>query len=435
MTDKTTKSSRTSRLLKAAAVFGGSGAGANAAQPEAAASDALSEGLKNLLDTARNRSRMDPGQLKGFLFERINVEKFNVDAARKGLDIRARLIADKPGGWNDPVVDIELIQNGEVVQQVQAKASDNATWLAKVASRLRYKKTTRLVPDDMADAVNEIVAEEYSVTGRLEQSGATSGGTTNAELRQATEHPRLYAFREEVLQIAREASITGVYAASTGAVLGGAVSAIRNSYSYAQGKIDRAQAAKNVAGDTLDSGVRSGGAAVLGTLIRHGAAKAGFQTLSKANVAAAVASGLMESGGIVREYYKGDITAETTAERLGQTGCTTIAGIYAGAATGAAFGPVGAAVGSVAGFLVAAMVYQSCMDAFKSARLSGKEAERVAALSYEAVQVMERQRKAIDHELAGLSNDQRAKVDGYFAAAELALLTDQSDGDDQTYRV
>lgn len=434
MTDKTRKSSKTSRLFKAVAEFGGIAAGANAAQAEAAASDALSEGLTKLLDTATNLSGMDPGQLKGFLFERISVAKFNVDAARKGLDIRARLTADKPSGWNDPVVDIELIQNGEIVQQVQAKASDNTTWLAKVVSKLRYKKTTRLVPDDMADAVNEIVAEEHSVTGRLEQSGATSGGTTTAELRQATEHPRLYAFRQELLQIAREASMTGIYAASTGAVLGGAVSAIRNTYSCAQGKIDRTQAAKNVAGDTLDSGMRSGVAAVLGTLIRHGALKVGSQALSKANVANAVALGLMEAGGTVREYCKGDITREAAAERLGQTGCTTMSGIYVGAATGAALGPVGAAVGSVAGFLVAAMVYQSCMDAFKSARLSGKEAERVAALSYEAVQVMERQRQAIDHELAGLSNVQRAEVDGYFAAAELALLTDQSNGDDQTYR-
>ncbi len=132
MQDKTTKSSSSSRLLKAAAVFGGSGAGANTAQAEAAASDALSEGLKKLLDTATKLSGMDPGQLKGFLFARINVAKFNVDAARKGLDIRARLTADKLGEWNDPVVDIELIQNREVLEKVQSKASDNPTWLAMV---------------------------------------------------------------------------------------------------------------------------------------------------------------------------------------------------------------------------------------------------------------------------------------------------------------
>ena len=152
----------------------------------------------------------------------------------------------------------------------------------------------------------------------------------------------------------------------------------------------------------------------------------GLQTLSKGNVASAVASGLLEAGGIVREYTRGDITAEKVTERLGQTGCTTISGIYIGAATGAALGPVGAAVGSVAGFLLAAMVYQSCMEMFKEARLSRKEAKRLAALGYEAVQLMERERQALEDDLAELSHEQRADIDQYFSAVELALLTDQS---------
>ena len=84
-------------------------------------------------------------------------------------------------------------------------------------------KTTRLVPEDMAEAVNEIVREEQSVTGQLKQSGAASGGTTNAELRHATNHTRFYAFKLEAIQFAREATITGVYAATAGAALGGAI--------------------------------------------------------------------------------------------------------------------------------------------------------------------------------------------------------------------
>ena len=426
MTDKTTKSGKSHRVLEEAAVFGGSAAGAGGANLEAAASDALGEGLKQLLDTAAKFSGMSPGLLKGFLFERIEVAKFNVDAARKGLDIRARLTADQPGGWNHPIVDIEVIRSGQVVQEIQAKASENLVWLTKAVSKLRYGKTTRLVPEDMAEAVNEIVREEQSVTGQLKQSGAASGGSTNAELRHATNHTRFYAFKLEAIQFAREATITGVYAATAGAALGGAMSAIRNTFAYAQGKVDRRQAARNVGVDMVDSGARSGLAAVLGTLIRYSAFRVGLQTLSKGNVASAVASGLLEAGGIVREYTRGDITAEKVTERLGQTGCTTISGIYIGAATGAALGPVGAAVGSVAGFLLAAMVYQSCMEMFKEARLSRKEAKRLAALGYEAVQLMERERQALEDDLAELSHEQRADIDQYFSAVELALLTDQS---------
>ena len=426
MADKTRTSGKTRRPLKKAAAFGGSAAGAGAAHAEAAASDALGVGLKQLLDTATKYSDMGADQLKGFLFERIEVAKLNVDAARKGLGIRARLTADLPGRWNDPIVDIEVIQNGNVVQQVQAKASENSAWSAKVASKLRYDNTTRLVPDNMADTVNKIVPEEKSVTGQLEQSGAASGGTTTSELRYATKFTRAYAFKLEAIQMAREATVTGVYATAAGAVLGGAVSAIRNTYAYAQGKIDRTQATKNMGVEMLESGTRSGVAAVLGTLIRYSASRAGLQTLSKANVAAAVASGLLDAGAIVREYSKGDMTAETVAERLGQTGCTTISGIYAGAATGAVLGPVGAAVGSVAGFMLAAMVYQSCLDVFKEAQLGRDGSKRLAALGYEAVQVMERQRQALEAELAELPDELRTDLDRNFTNVELALLTDQS---------
>ena len=61
------------------------------------------------------------------------------------------------------------------------------------------------------------------------------------------------------------------------------MSTIRNAYAYSQGRIGGKEASKNIAGDAAESGVRSGGAAMLGTLIRHGAARAGLQTLNKAS--------------------------------------------------------------------------------------------------------------------------------------------------------
>ena len=426
MTDERKKLGKLRRFLEEAAAFGGSAAGAGSATLEAAASDALGGGMKQLLHTAEIFSGISPGLLKGFLFERIEVAKFNVDAARKGLDIRARLTADQPGGWNNPIVDIEIVRNGNVLQEIQAKASENLDWLTKAVSKLRYGKTSKLVPEDMAEAVIGIVGEEQAVTGQLKESGAASGGTTNAELRHATNHTRFYAFKLEAIQIAREATITGVYATAAGAVLGGAMSTIHNSYAYAKGKINRKQAAKNIGVDMLDAGARSGLAAVLGTIIRYNASRVGLKTLSQGNIAAAVASGLLDVGGIVRAYTKGDITREQVAERLGQTGCTTISGIYVGAATGAALGPVGAAVGSVAGFLLAAMVYQSCLEMFKEARLSRNETKRLAALGRQAVQFMERERQALEDNLAELSREQHDDLDQYFTAVELALLTDQS---------
>ena len=59
--------------------------------------------------------------------------------------------------------------------------------------------------------------------------------------------------------MAREATVTGVYATAASVVLGGAVSAIRNTYDYAQGKIDRTQATKNIGVEMPGSDARSGG--------------------------------------------------------------------------------------------------------------------------------------------------------------------------------
>ena len=50
----------------------------------------------------------------------------------------------------------------------------------------------------------------------------------------------------------------------------------------------------------------------------------------------------------------------------------------------------------------------------------------LAALGYEAVQVMERQRQALEAELAELPDKLRAGLARYFTDVELALLTDPS---------
>ena len=418
------------RTVEDASVYGGAAAGAEAASAEASATDALGQGLKRFLDDASHKSKMGAEQLKGFLFERIEAAKFNADAARKGLDVEARLTADGPGGGTDPRVDIEITQHGDIIQQVQAKSHNDPAKLAKAVSDPKFDGTTRLVPSDKAERVNEILPETKRVTGELQQSGASSGGTTSDELRRATKYPRPFTRAQETAQVAREAVTTAAYATVAGSVLGGAMSAIDNAYAYSQGMIDQKQAAKNIGGDAAKSGARSGAAAMLGTLIRHGAGKAGLRTLKKPGVAIAVAAGTIEAGMVIREYAKGEITEDAAAERLGQTAFTTVSGIYAGAAAGAMFGPVGAAVGSVAGYLLAANVYQSCIGLLKETRLTGTELERVEALGYEAVQIMGAQRLEFE-ELGDLFNEQQNAFDRDFDAVERALLTDQACNADQ----
>ena len=414
-----------SESLRDASVFGGGAAGAEAAASEAAASDALLEGLKRFLEDAAARSGTGAGQLKGFLFERIEAARINTDAVRKGLDVRAHLTADSPGGGTDPRVDIQIISNGRVVEEIQSKASDDPSWLARTLSQSKYDGTTGHVPRGLEATVNEKMTDSSRVTGKLEQSGASSGGTTMGELQRATKNPPFFALGQGGMQIAREAAVTGAYAGAAGAVFGGALSSIQNTYALARGELGRHDAVKNVKSDTVRSGLRSGVAGAIGTVIRHGAGKAGMMTLHKANVANAVATGAIETGDIVQQYARGKIPADVAAERIGQTGCTTLSGIYFGAWTGAMFGPVGAVAGSVAGYLIAATVYQCCVQEIREGDLSREGVERVAALGHEAARVLGLQRGEIESALANVPRDLKAALAGQIAAVDLTLISER----------
>jgi hypothetical protein len=209
--------------------------------------------------------------------------------------------------------------------------------------------------------------------------------------------------------------------------MGGAISAIKNTYSYTQGEIDGTQAAKNVLGDSGKSAARAGGAGALGAVIRHGAGKAGLQAITKSNVATAMAAGVIEAGVTVYAYAKGEIPIEIAAEHLGRTGCSTSSGIFVGAAAGAIFGPVGAVVGSVAGYMLAATVYQSCIAVFKEARLAEEEADRVVALCEQAAKIMDQQREQFESELSAYLGERQLAFDGAFEAIDQALVADQPD--------
>ena len=121
--------------------------------------------------------------------------------------------------------DIEITRQGNVIQQVQAKSHNDPAKLAKAVSDPKFDGTD----------------------------------PARSQRTRATKHPRRYALKREATQVGREAVMTGGYAAVAGAVLGGAMSTIRNAYAYSQGRIGGKEATKNIAGDAAESGVRSGG--------------------------------------------------------------------------------------------------------------------------------------------------------------------------------
>lgn len=74
----------------------------------------------------------------------------------------------------------------------------------------------------------------------------------------AAKNPRLYAAALEAKQVAQEAGQAGVAAAATGAVMAGAISALKNGLAVSQGKMSAGEAITNTAADAARAGARSG---------------------------------------------------------------------------------------------------------------------------------------------------------------------------------
>ena len=407
-----------------AAAFAASAARSASVSSEAAASDAMREGMDLFLDKARQWKNLGLGQRKGHLFECIEAAKFNAAAAREGSGARAHVTASEAGRAHDPV-DIEIRGGrGKVFERHQLKVSNNPRDTARSLSDPKYAEIRRHAPVDQVDVVRD-VTRDGEVTGELKHRGVSSGGTDLHELRSAAKNPKGYVLRQELRQVGREGLVAGGNAAATGAIIGGAISALKNIRACSGGEIDGRRAARNIASDAAGAGGRSGGAGVLGALLRHGAIKAKVPALARSNAATAMAAGLIEAADTICDYAKGKVSIEVAAERLGRTGWCSVSGLHAGAAAGAVFGPAGVAVGSIAGYVLAATVYQSCIAAVREARLAEEEADRVVALCEHAVHVMGRRREQVELELAARMDARRAAVARCFEAIDQALVANQ----------
>jgi len=425
---------RENRTARRVVVVSASLYGAAAATRESAAVDATLDGMQ-LFTTAAERLRERPlDKRQGNLFEYIEAAKFNRNAARAGSASRA-YVMEANGAPHSPA-DIEIRQGDHVTVRVQAKSCSNPVRSAHQITKPKYRGMQKLVPKGQEGRVRELAgrrartgslkADEYrdtarNATGELHADGVSSGGTRYEESVWAARRPRLYAACMEVGSVAREAARTGAQAAAAGAVVGGAISTGLNLLAVRQGRISVQEAAANVARDAGRSGAKAGVTGGAAALLRYGAAKAGLKTLTRSNVAAAVASGLVDAGVTVHALVKGEITPEEAIEQIGQNGACTLSSFYAGAAAGAVFGPVGVLVGGMAGYLIAANVYQSCATILRQGRLAEEESIRALALCEAASREMERQREAFERHLAATLGAAEAEFDRCFSAIDGAL--------------
>ena len=117
---------------------------------------------------------------------------------------------------------------------------------------------------------------------------------------------------------------------------------------------------------------------------------------------------LVEAGVTSHDYANEDISRAEATERLGNDGCSTLAGIYNGTAKGAIFGPVGTVAGSVADHMLASSVHRSYIAVQRVAWLAEEAMERLTALCEEAGRVFDRPREEFEERLRDHLNKRQA---------------------------
>ncbi len=420
---------------EAGAGFTGGQYGAYAANNEATSTEEMRKGMELLRDAAAKSGNRLLDKKQGNLFEYIESAKFNTAAAKQGSSMRAQVM--EALGRPHDAADVEIADAGKVLRQVQYKSSGDVDWLKSQIGRSKYKGMQRVVnkdkypqlKDKLKAAANRknIYASDYqdasnNLSPETSYGSVGSSGTSQSDALNAAKNPKMYAAKMEIRQGLIEVKSTAGQAAIGGFVVGGAISATKNALAVYKGEMEIETAIKTTCKETGKSTVRAGVTGGLGSAIRQGAAKLGINTLAKSNVAISVASSVIESGVIVYDLVKGEISSEEAVIRLGQTTTSSISGLYAGAAAGMVFGPVGAVVGSIAGYMVASSTYQSCVAIFQNAKLTEIEAERVIAICEEAALEMKKEREEFDRWMKGTLEEKHKEFEQCFDLLDKGMV-------------
>lgn len=370
--------------------------GAVASAGNASATDATVEGMQQFFDMVQRVRNKDTRYRAGHLFEAIIAYKENADAARRSAHVKTYITHLESN--NKAPADLERRLGGSVVSEAQAKFTvalgpGGTSRVVEEVANAKYAGMDLYVPSDRICRIREgLLARAEKVTDPVEKARYLDASkrliehdTNVREVLIATKAPRMYAAQQEAIAVGKEVMFSASAAAASAAVVGGAVSVVRNVHLASNGKVTKAEATIAVARDTIKSAGRGAATGGLGTGIRYAGVKAGSKALAKSNVATAVAAAAIDTGATALAYARGEIDGVTAMERIGQNGTSTISSIYVGAAAGAVFGPVGAIVGSMAGFVVASSLYSSTLALLRSERLAADEAERLEYLCAAAV--------------------------------------------------
>ena len=341
--------------------------------------------------------------LYGFLFEAEHAASFNMDAALKNKDCRAKVLRPESGetyAKNSP--DLCVKDGDSITQTAQAKCYDHAKGSNAAFEVGDYGDQTRLVPKGHM--------QENSVE-RLVHDGVESKPISPEDVKREqkevweTGQPpekswNDYEVRDLALHVGKQAAISGLQGAAMGAGW-----AVVQSFSE-----DKELDGEVVAQAALEGGARSGvTCAVAGAIkvyLEQNSSDLVFSEtvrtvaplpifwgdlLRKSPTAIGmVASTAMESACIAWKVAKGEMTANEGILEVEKNACAVVAGTcaaakgtVAGSTIGAILGPVGATiggfVGGTLGYVAGSAVGKKVCEGIQKVRDKAAEAIRQVA--------------------------------------------------------
>jgi len=332
--------------------------------------------IENAIDTAnannQNLIYRNDGQLNqqmnldGFIAEHQHVNDFNIDAAAKGSEYRAKVLEPQHGEtYGKNSVDMVITDgNGKVVRRYQAKYGSDAKATEVLLKKGDYRGQRKLVPKGQAKDIE-------GSTEVIEIGGVSSKAVSKEDVKQQQQRAQEKA---EIKKYDWNDANRTTIAKSIGkqAVLSACISV-----GYQGGRILGRRIWNSLTGkqnksvnedlqEFVGSAVKSAGSTGIAVAVTGGvtvAVKSGWlgnalKATSVGRIANAVCVGI-ENIKVLSKYAKGEITGTEALDQAANTTVSTIASIAAGtkgasigAAIGSALGPVGTVVGGLAGGLV-----------------------------------------------------------------------------------
>ena len=444
------------KVTKDAASKVGTFIGDFASENEQRATNSAIKGMDLFKKVAEEKHNVAFDQAKGNLFEYIEAAKFNQNAARNRSDLGA-VVTAADGRPADPA-DIEIVKNGKIVRQIQAKFSDSKHAAADSVSMQRkqkYRGMQRLIrkenhyvdpaigkettllkkakslAENRSGIEGNIYQEDYkdvteNLTDELHYGNVSSGGTTLDDLQRAYDNPNAYAGAYEKAQVAREIRASASNMAAASMVTGGIASGITNMFAVFNDNKELAEAFHDVGADAIKSGIRGGATGALSTVIRYKGVKAGSALLSDSMSATVMAGGIIDGGVALYSYARGEISAEQLRDELVDTTAKAATTIYYTKAVTAIMGASVRPFIPIAVYTTASYVIIATREIIRNANLNAVEYNCLAAILEESTRQTKEAHEEFFKRVQECEERQRVMLNRFIDAFEYNIETGEN---------